>query len=149
MGSNRQKGKDMIEFNSDLKTIYHSDRDIFRVLSDLRNLDFVKEFIPEDQIKEFVFDKDSVSFRVDAIGKVTFLVIERQPESLIRFKSEKLPFDVFLEIQLQLKSEEETELIMMVQSDISPFMRGIVEKPMREAVDKISDALTQLPYDQI
>jgi hypothetical protein len=48
-----------------------------------------------------------------------------------------------------LKSEEETELIMMVQSDISPFMRGIVEKPMREAVDKISDALTQLPYDQI
>lgn len=149
MGSNRQKGKDMIEFNSDLKTIYHSDRDIFRVLSDLRNLDFVKEFIPEDQIKEFVFDKDSVSFRLDAIGKVTFLVIERQPESLIRFKSEKLPFDVFLEIQLQLKSEEETELIMMVQSDISPFMRGIVEKPMREAVDKISDALTQLPYDQI
>lgn len=139
----------MIEFNSDLKTIYHSDRDIFRVLSDLRNLDFVKEFIPEDQIKEFVFDKDSVSFRVDAIGKVTFLVIERQPESLIRFKSEKLPFDVFLEIQLQLKSEEETELIMMVQSDISPFMRGLVEKPMREAVDKISDALTQLPYDQI
>ena len=139
----------MIEFNSDLKTIYHSDRDIFRVLSDLRNLDFVKEFIPEDQIKEFVFDKDSGSFRVDAIGKVTFLVIERQPESLIRFKSEKLPFDVFLEIQLQLKSEEETELIMMVQSDISPFMRGIVEKPMREAVDKISDALTQLPYDQI
>lgn len=139
----------MIEFNSDLKTIYHSDRDIFRVLSDLRNLDFVKEFIPEDQIKEFVFDKDSVSFRLDAIGKVTFLVIERQPESLIRFKSEKLPFDVFLEIQLQLKSEEETELIMMVQSDISPFMRGIVEKPMREAVDKISDALTQLPYDQI
>jgi hypothetical protein len=139
----------MIEFNSDLKTIYHSDRDIFRVLSDLRNLDFVKEFIPEDQIKEFVFDKDSVSFRIDAIGKVTFLVIERQPESLIRFKSEKLPFDVFLEIQLQLKSEEETELIMMVQSDISPFMRGIVEKPMREAVDKISDALTQLPYDQI
>ena len=139
----------MIEFNSDLKTIYHSDRDIFRVLSDLRNLDFVKEFIPEDQIKEFVFGKDSVSFRIDAIGKVTFLVIERQPESLIRFKSEKLPFDVFLEIQLQLKSEEETELIMMVQSDISPFMRGIVEKPMREAVDKISDALTQLPYDQI
>ena len=149
MGSNRQKGKDMIEFNSDLKTIYHSDRDIFRVLSDLRNLDFVKEFIPEDQIKEFVFDKDSVSFRIDAIGKVTFLVIERQPESLIRFKSEKLPFDVFLEIQLQLKSEEETELIMMVQSDISPFMRGIVEKPMRDAVDRISDALTQLPYDQI
>ena len=139
----------MIEFSSDVKTIYHTDRDIFRVLSDLRNLDLVKDYIPEDKIKEFVFDKDSVSFRVDTIGKVTFLVIEKQPESLIRFKSVKLPFDVFLEIQLQLKSEEETELTMVVHSDLSPFMRGIVEKPMRDAVDRISDALTQLPYDQI
>ena len=139
----------MIEFSSEVKTIYHTDRDIFRVLSDLRNLDLVKDYIPEDKIKEFVFDKDSVSFRVDTIGKVTFLVIEKQPESLIRFKSVKLPFDVFLEIQLQLKSEEETELTMVVQSDLNPFMRGIVEKPMREAVDRISDALTQLPYDQI
>ena len=139
----------MIEFSSDIKKIHHTDRDIFRVLSDLRNLDLVKDFIPEDKIKDFIFDKDSVSFRVDNIGKVTFIVIDRQPESLIRFKSVKLPFDVFLEIQLQLKSEEETELVMMVQSDLSPIMRGIVEKPMREAVDKISDALTQLPYDQI
>ena len=139
----------MIEFSSEVKTIYHTDRDIFRVLSDLRNLDLVKDYIPEDKIKEFVFDKDSVSFRVDTIGMVTFLVIEKQPESLIRFKSVKLPFDVFLEIQLQLKSEEETELTMVVQSDLNPFMRGIVEKPMREAVDRISDALTQLPYDQI
>ena len=139
----------MIEFSSDIKKIHHTDRDIFRVLSDLRNLDLVKDFIPEDKIKDFIFDKDSVSFRVDNIGKVTFIVIDRQPESLIRFKSVKLPFDVFLEIQLQLKSEEETELVMMVQSEISPIMRGIVEKPMREAVDRISDALTHLQYDQI
>lgn len=149
MGAIRKKNKDMIEFSSDVKTIYHTDRDIFRVLSDLRNLNLVKDFIPEDKIKDFIFDKDSVSFRVDNIGSVTFLVIERQAESLIRFKSVKLPFDVFLEIQLQLKSEEETELTMMVQSALSPLMKGIVEKPMREAVDRISDALTQLPYDQI
>lgn len=139
----------MIEFSSDVKTINHTDRDIFRVLSDLRNLDLVKEYIPEDKIKDFVFDKDSVSFRVDTIGNVTFHVVERQPDSLVRFKSVKLPFDVFLEIQLQLKSEDETEMTMMVMSDLNPFMRGIVEKPIREAVDKISDALTQLPYDQI
>ena len=139
----------MIEFSSDVKTIYHTDRDIFRVLSDLRNLNLIKDFIPEDKIKDFIFDKDSVSFRVETIGRVTFQVIERQPESLIRFKSVKLPFEVFLEIQLQLKSEEETELTMMVKSTLIPIMKGVVEKPMREAVDRISDALTQLPYDQI
>jgi hypothetical protein len=38
---------------------------------------------------------------------------------------------------------------MMVKSTLIPIMKGVVEKPMREAVDRISDALTQLPYDQI
>lgn len=139
----------MIEFSSDLKTIPHSDRDIFRVLSDLRNLDLIEKMIPDDKIKDFIFDKDSVSFCVDAIGKVSFSVIERQPDNFIRFKSEKLPFDVFMEIQLQLKSDNETELMMFVKSDLNPFMKSIVEKPMREAVDRIADALKQLPYDQI
>lgn len=139
----------MIEFSSDLKTIPHTDRDIFRVLSDLRNLDLIEKMIPDDKIKDFIFDKDSVSFCVDAIGKVSFSVIERQPDNFIRFKSEKLPFDVFMEIQLQLKSDNETELMMFVKSDLNPFMKSIVEKPMREAVDRIADALKQLPYDQI
>ncbi len=139
----------MIEFSSDLKTIPHTDRDIFRVLSDLRNLDLLEKMIPDDKIKDFIFDKDSVSFCVDAIGKVSFSVIERQPDNFIRFKSEKLPFDVFMEIQLQLKSDNETELMMFVKSDLNPFMKSIVEKPMREAVDRIADALKQLPYDQI
>lgn len=139
----------MIEFSSDSKTIPHSDRDIFRVLSDLRNLDLIEKMIPDDKIKDFIFDKDSVSFCVDAIGKVSFSVIERQPDNFIRFKSEKLPFDVFMEIQLQLKSDNETELMMFVKSDLNPFMKSIVEKPMREAVDRIADALKQLPYDQI
>lgn len=139
----------MIEFSSDLKTIPHTDRDIFRVLSDLRNLDLIEKMIPDDKIKDFIFDKDSVSFCVDAIGKVSFSVIERQPDNFIRFKSEKLPFDVFMEIQLQLKLDNETELMMFVKSDLNPFMKSIVEKPMREAVDRIADALKQLPYDQI
>ena len=139
----------MIEFSSDSKTIPHTDRDIFRVLSDLRNLDLIEKMIPDDKIKDFIFDKDSVSFCVDAIGKVSFSVIERQPDNFIRFKSEKLPFDVFMEIQLQLKSDNETELMMFDKSDLNPFMKSIVEKPMREAVDRIADALKQLPYDQI
>ena len=139
----------MIEFSSDLKTIPHTDRDVFRVLSDLRNLDLIKNLIPEDKVKDFIFDKDSVSFRVDNIGKVSFIVIERLPDSYVRFKSEKLPFEVFLEIQLQMKSEDETELVMVAKSDLNPFMKSVVEKPMREAVDSIAEAMTQLPYDQI
>jgi hypothetical protein len=139
----------MTEFTSEVKTILHNDADVFRVLSDLRKLEVVKDKIPEDKLKDFSFDQDSVSFRVDPVGKVTFLVLEREPNKLVKFKSDRLPFDIFLWIQLVSKAEKDTRLRMTVKADLNPFIRGMVEKPMKEAVDKISDMLAQLPYDQI
>lgn len=139
----------MTEFTSEVKTISYNDADVFRVLSDLRKLELVKDKIPEDKLKDFSFDEDSVSFRVDPIGTVTFLVVEREPNKLVKFKSDRMPFDIFLWIQLVGKAERDTRLRMTVKADLNPFIRGMVEKPMKEAVDKVSDILAQLPYDQI
>lgn len=139
----------MTEFTSEVKTILHNDADVFRVLSDLRKLELVKDKIPEDKLKELSFDQDSVSFRMDPVGRVTFLVVEREPNKLVKFKSERLPFDIFLWIQLVAKAEKDTRLRMTVKADLNPFIRGMVEKPMKEAVDKISDMLAQLAYDRI
>lgn len=139
----------MTEFVSDVKTISHSDAEVFRVLSDMSKLELVKDRIPEDKIKEFTFDADSVSFKVDPIGQVKFLVVEREPNKLVKFKSENLPFDVFLWIQLVGKQETETKMRLTVKADINPFMKGMVTKPMKEAVAKISDMIADLPYDKI
>ena len=139
----------MTEFTGEVKTILHNDADVFRVLSDFRKLALVKDQIPEDKLKESSFDRDSVSFRVDPVGAVTFLVVEREPNKMVKFKSEKMPFDIFLWIQLVSKAEKDTRLRMTVKADLNSFIKNMVEKPMKEAVDKISDILAQLPYDQI
>lgn len=139
----------MTEFVSDVKTILFNDAVVYRVLSDPRKLELVKERIPEDKIKDFTFDEESISFRVDPIGEVRFLMVERELNKLVKFKSEKLPFDVFLWIQLVSKAEKDTRLRMTLQADLNPFIKGMVEKQMKETVDKISDALSQLPYDRL
>lgn len=139
----------MTEFTSEVKTIPHNDIDVFRVLSDLRKLEQVKDKIPEDKIKDFSFDENSVSFRVDPVGTVRFLVVERAPNKLVKFQSEKLPFDIFLWIQLVAKAEKDTRLKMTIRAELNPFIKGMVEKPMKDAVDKIADALVLLPYDQL
>lgn len=139
----------MTEFVSDVKAISHSDADVYRVLSDLSKLELVKEQIPADKIKDFTFDSDSVSFRVDPIGTVKFNVVEREPNKLIKFKSEKLPFDVFLWLQLVPKAENDTRMRLTVRANLNPFIKGMVSKPMKEAVDKISEALAVLPYDKL
>ncbi|MDD4777555.1 MAG: SRPBCC family protein [Fermentimonas sp.] len=139
----------MTEFASEVKVIPHKDSDVFRVLSDLRNLELIKGMIPEDKIKDFNFDNDSVSFTVDSIGKVAFEVTDRQPDNLVVFKSLRLPFDIVMELHLLSLKEKETEFSMQVKSNLNPFMRGLVEKPMREAIERISEALANLPYDRI
>lgn len=139
----------MTEFTSDIKTIFHNDVDIFRVLSDLSKLDLIKEQIPEDKIRDFRFDSDSCSFRVDPVGEVWFRVIEREPSKLVKFKSENLPFDVFLWIQLVQKAEKDTKMKITLRANLNPFIKGMVSKPLEEGLAKISDVIASLPYDKI
>lgn len=139
----------MTEYQSETKKIPHNDAQVYRVLSDLRNLEQVEDLIPADKISDFTFDADTVSFRVDPVGKVVFSVVEREPNKLVKFQSEKLPFDIFLWVQLASKGEEDTRVRVTVKAALNPFIKGIVDKPLREVVDKLSDALTRLPYDRL
>lgn len=139
----------MTEFVSDIKTIPHSLENVYRVLSDLSKLEMVKDKIPTDKIKDFTFDTDSCSFKIDPIGYVKFVVVEREPNKLVKFKSEDLPFEVFLWLQLVGKDEHETKMRLTVKADVNAVIKSMVSKPMRDAVDKVSDALSLLPYDII
>ena len=75
---------------------------LFSVLSDLRKLDLIKDKIPQDKIKDFSYDQDSCTVTVDPIGKVRFVIVEREPNSTIKFEAEQLPFKLNLWIQLKL-----------------------------------------------
>jgi len=139
----------MAEFVSDTKTIPYSDETVFAALSDLSKLEQIKGKIPDDKIKDFSFDSDSCSFRIDPVGHVKFSVVERQPNKLVKFKSANLPFDVFLWLQLVSKKENDTKMRLTVKADLNPFMKSMVSKPLKQTVDQVADLLSRLPYDKI
>ncbi|MDI9604432.1 MAG: SRPBCC family protein [Bacteroidota bacterium] len=138
----------MTEYVSEVKQIPHGDTAVFGVLSNLQNLERVKEWLPMDGMGDFTFDGDAVSFRVDPVGGVTFRVVERQPNKLIKFQAERLPLPVFLWIQLVSKSETDTWLRITVRAEMNSLIKGMVDKPLREALEKLSDGLSKLPYDR-
>jgi len=139
----------MAEFVSDTKTIPYSDETVFAALSDLSKLEQIKGKIPDDKIKDFTFDSDSCSFRIDLVGQIRFAVVERQPNKMVKFKSENLPFDVFLWLQLLAKQENDTKMRLTVKADLNPIMESMVSKPLKQAVDQVADLLSRLPYDKI
>ena len=98
----------MTEFVSQEKIIPHRDVEVFRVLSDLNKLESVKHLIPEDKISDFSFNADvNVSYRP---FRRSISVEEREPNKLIKFKSDKMGFDLFVAIHLEPESEEQTRL---------------------------------------
>lgn len=140
----------MADFTSEIKTIPHCDADIFAVLSDMSNLELAKDRIPEnDKIKDFTFDKDSCSMKVDPIGNVRFVIIEREPNSTIKFEAEQLPVGLNMWIQLKASSENETKMKLTVRADLNPFLKPMVSKPLQQGLDKVAEMLAAIPYDKI
>jgi len=139
----------MADFTSEIKTIPYSDNEIFPVLSDLRKLDLIKDKIPEDQMKDFLYDEDSCTVNVSPIGKVRFVIIDREPNSTIKFQAEKLPFDLNLWIQLKQVAENDTKLKLTVRADLNPFLKPLVSKPLQEGLEKMAETLASIPYGKV
>ena len=136
----------MTEFVSEVKTIPHDEDRIFTMLSDLSNLERIKDRLPQDQIQDFEFDSDSCSFAVAPVGKITFRIVEREPNKTIKFETTNSPVPLFLWIQLKQVAPEDTKLKMTIKADLNPFIKPMVSKPLQDALDKIAVVIASLPY---
>jgi len=139
----------MTEYISDIKTILYSDNDIYPILSDPRKLELFKDKIKDDKLKDFSYDEDSCTININPIGKIRFQIIERVPNSTIKFEAQQIPFKLNLWIQLKQVSENETKMKLTVKADINAFLKPMVSKPLQEGLNKMADALTLIPYTEI
>ena len=136
----------MTEFVSEVKTIPHDEARIFTMLSDLSNLERIKDRLPQDKIQDFEFDSDSCSFAVAPVGKITFRIVEREPNKTIKFETTNSPVPLFLWIQLKQVAPEDTKMKMTIKADLNPFIKPMVSKPLQDALDKIAVVIASLPY---
>lgn len=138
----------MADFKSEVKTIPHNDNTIFAMLSDMSNLERIKERIPQDKIKDFSFDTDTCSFTVDPVGSIMFQIVERVPNKTIKFSTVNSPVPLLMWIQLKQIAENDTRMKMTVRAELSPFLKPMVTKPLQDAIDKISDVIANIPYNE-
>lgn len=139
----------MTEFVSPIRTIPHSVSDVYQTLADLSNLELVRDRIPADKIKDFSFDKDSCSVNVSPVGDVKFMIIERIENDTIKFQGMQLPMEIYMWIQVKESAEKETKLKLTIKADLNVFIKPMVSKPLEEGLNKISEMLASLPYDEI
>lgn len=59
----------MTKFESAVKVIPASQNAVYEKLSDLSNLDKVKDRLPQDKVKNLSFDAETLSIEVPPVGK--------------------------------------------------------------------------------
>ncbi|MDR1454808.1 MAG: SRPBCC family protein [Tannerella sp.] len=137
----------MTDFTSEIKTIPYGDGNVFALLSDLSNLERVRDRIPGDALRNFAFDRDGCSFEIDRVGRIEFRIVDREPNRTIKFCTVQSPLPLHLWIQLKPEGETLTKMKMTLRADLNPFLKPMVSKPMQEAVDRISSLIATLPYE--
>lgn len=120
---------------------------VYAKLSDLNNLEKIKDRIPEDKVKGLAFDADSLSFEAAPVGRITLQIVEREPEKCIKFGTTSSPLPFNLWIQIVPVAETECKIKLTIGMDLNPFMKAMVQKPLQEGLEKMADMLAVIPYE--
>ena len=126
-----------------------SAQQIYRVLSNMQNLERVKDLIPKDKIQEMEIEPDRVRMKVDGLGQmVTIAIVDRIENDTIKFGAEGVPMDANFWIQMKEVSPTDTRLKLTVKADIPFMFKFMIEKKLQQGLDQAADMLAQFPYAQ-
>ena len=136
----------MSKFESSIKQINYPVEDVYRNISDLSNLERVRDRVPQDKLQDFQFDSDSVQVSVSPVGTIKLRICEREENKCVKFETEQSPMPFNLWIQVLPVSATESKMKVTVKADIPFMLKGMVSGPLRDGVEKIADALSQIPF---
>ena len=129
-----------------MKIIPYSQERVYEKLSDLSNLEKIKDRLPEDKVKDISFDTDTLSFSVTPVGQLILKIVEREPCNYIKLETTNSPLPFSLVIQLMSTSEEECNIKIAISMEINPFMKAMVQKPLQEGLEKMVEMLSLINY---
>lgn len=136
----------MATFESTIREINYPQQNVYNLLSDLSNIEKIKDRLPEDKVKDLIFDENSISI-ISPMGAVKLNIIEREEPKCIKFETEKSPLPFNLWIQILPMNESSCKMKLTIKAELNPFIKGMVSKPLQEGIEKIADALQMIKYE--
>jgi len=136
----------MAKFESSIKQIPYSQRSVYDCISDLSNLERVRDRVPTDKIQDFQFDQDTVSISAAPVGEIKLHIIDRNEPKCVKFETVQSPVPFYLWIQVLPVNETSSKMKVTVDADIPFMLKGMVSGPIQEGVEKIAEALAMIPY---
>ena len=110
--------------------------EVVAYVSDMRNFE---KLLPKERISDFQSDGQSCSFKIQGMATIG-LKVEEVLEDKIKLVSTDSPFKFDIDIILD-ENDSSTKAFQIVNLDLNPMMKMMVEKPLRNLFDHIATRL--------
>ena len=141
----------MAQYESNIKHIPYSQEQVYNKLSDLNNLNSVRDRLDlikdklDGKLEDMTFDSDSLTLKVQGFN-LTLRIIEREPLKCIKLEGDKTPIPLNLWIQILPEGMDNAKMKVTIRAEVNMFMKAMVAKPLQEGVEKLADMLSMIPY---
>ena len=114
---------------------------IYAVISDLSNLERVRDLIPQDKVQEFETDPDFVRLKVDGLGQKIII-------DTVKFGIENLPMDGNFWIQVKQVAPHDSRIKLTLKAELPMMIAMMAGKKIQEGIDQAADMMAKMPFEQ-
>ena len=138
-----------VKYESKIHSAAASAEQIYRVLSNLNNLNRVKDLIPKDKVQELEISEDCVRMKVDGLGqKIAISIVDKIENDTIKFGAENIPMEMNFWIQLKEVTPNDTRIKLTLKADLPMMFKMMLDKKLQNGIDQAAEMLAKFPYAQ-
>lgn len=132
----------MTTYESEIKTISSGEEVVFGLISDLNNLQLLKDDPRvQEKLSDLTFDRDSCSFSVDMLGKIGFRIVEREPFKTVKMDLYDVPVQMNFWIQLKQVADNDTRMKLTLKAELPTMVKMMVDSKLKEGINMIAGYL--------
>lgn len=122
---------------------------VYKGLSNFKNLERVRDLIPQDKVQELEIEDDYIRMKVDGLGqKIIIRIVDRIENDTIKFGFENLPLSLNFWIQLKEVAPEDTRMKLTLKADIPMMFKMMFEKKIQQGIDDAAEMIAKMPFKQ-
>ena len=138
-----------MKYESHITQSASSAASIWHVLGNLKNLERVRDKIPQDKVQELEIEEDYIRIKVNGLGqKIGIFIADKEENKVVKYGVENSPVPVTMWIQMKEIAPQDTRLKLTVEADIPFMFRMMIEKKLQDGLNQAADMLAQFPYEE-
>lgn len=138
------------KYESKITSSAASAHDIYRVMSNLTNINKVKDLIPQDKVKEIIAEEDNVRFKIDGLGPMIGIrIVDRDDDKTIKYALENIPMEGNFWVQMKEVAPGDTRLKLTIKAELPMMIKMMVGNKLQEGLDQAADMLAQMPFQHM